>query len=316
MQRALDETTIVLVTYNSAGVVESSLGPLRHARSVIVVDNASGDDSADRARAICPKARIIRNTENLGYGRAANKAMALVETPYALHLNPDAVLSPETLARLHAAALAAGERTAVVAPILCKPTGEPELRLMGPSEDHARPTDDIPEGDFCAWFATGAVWLVRAAAWRALGGFDENIFLYHEDFDFCRRVRARGYTILIVPEARGTHLVSGSTPASARLRWRKEWNIAWGHLYLDQKYRGPATARAAAWRAIRQRVPKTVFYALVFRPKRFVRDLAISHAAVSFLLGAGPHPLPGSRREKNRCDNPTGIEENGAGEGI
>lgn len=306
VQRALDETTVIVVAYNSAAVIESCLAPFRLARAVVVVDNASADDSAARAARACPQARIVRNAENVGYGRAVNRAMALVETPFALHLNPDAVLSPETLARLHAAAEAAGPGAAVVAPVLYTPQGKPELRLMGPGEANHAPVDDVPEGDFCAWFATGAVWLVRAAAWRALGGFDENIFLYHEDLDFCRRVRARGDIIVVVPEARGMHLISRSTPPSARIRWRKEWNIVWGHLYLEQKFHGAATARAQAWRIVRKRIPKAVFYALVFRPKRFLRDLAIGHAAVSFLLGVRPGP---GRAEPN--DDPAGGPDAG-----
>ncbi|MEK7246317.1 MAG: glycosyltransferase family 2 protein [Pseudomonadota bacterium] len=290
VQKALDETTVIVVAYNSAGVIEACLAPFCGARAVIVVDNASGDDSPARAAAACPGARIVRNAENVGYGRAMNQAMTLVETPYALHLNPDAVLSPETLARLHTAAEANGARAAIVAPVLYTPKGEPELHAIGPGGRNYGPITPTPEGDFCTWSATGAVWLCRTAAWRALGGFDENIFLYHEDLDFCRRARAEEFAILVVPEARGAHLISRSTPPSARIRWRKEWNIVWGHLYLERKFRGGAAAHAEAWRIIRKRVPKAVFYALVFRPKRFLRDLAISHAAVSFLLGIRPVP--------------------------
>lgn len=290
VQRALDETTIVLVTYNSAGVIESCLAPFRGVRAVVVVDNASRDDSAGHALAVYPGALVIRNRENVGYGRAANQGTARVETPYVLYLSPDAVLDVEGLARLHAAAEAGGERTAIVAPILYTPKGEPELSVMGPGERNHHRLAPVPEGDFCTWFTTGAIWLCRTAAWRDIGGYDENIFLYHEDFDFCRRMTARGYTIMIVPGVRGGHRISGSTPPSVRIRWRKQWNLVWGHLYLERKFRGAAAARAEAWQLILKRVPKTVFYALVLRPKRFLRDLAMSHAAVSFLLGVRPGP--------------------------
>jgi GT2 family glycosyltransferase len=291
VQQALDETTIVLVTYNSAVVVESCLAPFGGVRAVVVVDNASRDDSPNRVLKVCPGALVIRNRENVGYGRAANQGTAQVATPYVLYLSPDAVLGVEDLARLHAAAEAGGERTAIVAPVLYTPKGEPELSVMGPGERNHSRLAPVPEGDFCTWFTTGAIWLCRTAAWRDIGGYDENIFLYHEDFDFCRRMSARGYAIVIVPAVRGRHRISGSTPPSARIRWRKQWNLVWGHLYLERKFRGAEAARAEAWKLILKRIPKAVFYALVFRPKRLLRDLAMSHAAVSFLLGVRPGPV-------------------------
>jgi hypothetical protein len=96
----------------------------------------------------------------------------------------------------------------------------------------------------------------------------------------------KGYTILFCPEARGEHLVSQATAPSRRIRWRKEWNIVWSHLYLTKKCDGSATAEA--WRLLRKHGPKTLFYALVIQPKRFMRDLAVSHAALSFLMGGTP----------------------------
>ena len=159
--------------------------------------------------------------------------------------------------------------------------------------------------------STGAVWLSRTSVWRELGGFDENIFLYHEDLDFCRRASARGYAILVVPAARGGHLISQSTPPSVRIRWRKQWNIVWGHLYLERKFNGVAAARAEAWRLILKRVPRVIFYALVLRPKRFLRDLAMSHAAVSFLLGVRPGAVRGNSLAASTAQDVASSEKTG-----
>lgn len=283
----LQDVTLVIVNYNSAAVIEKCLEPLKGVTNVVIVDNASNDDSLERVRRLRPDSDIILNDTNLGYGCAVNQGFARVGTPYALLINPDAVLTPESVNKLIATAQAF-PNTGIVAPLLYSPKRGLELELKGPAEKTQSRTDNEPVGDFCSWFATGAVWLCDMAAWRDVGGFDENIFLYCEDLDLCRRLTDKGYTIVHCPEARGEHLVSQATRPSRRIRWRKEWNIVWSHLYVMGKYEGRRPARAEAWRLVRKHGPKTLFYALVIQRKRFMRDLAVSHAALTFLLGGVP----------------------------
>jgi GT2 family glycosyltransferase len=249
------------------------------------VDNASSDSSVERVRKTCANAEIILNAQNLGYGSAVNQGFSRVKTCYALLINPDAILTPEAVKSLIATA-EAYEKTGIVAPILFSPKRGLELELKGPKEQGHKRTKITPDGNFCTWFATGAVWLCNMEAWRDVGGFDENIFLYGEDLDLCQRMTDKGYTIIFCSKARGDHLVSQATAPSRQIRWRKEWNIAWSHLYLTEKYYGSAAAEA--WRLIRKHGAKTLFYALVIQPKRFMRDLAVSHAAFSFLMGGKP----------------------------
>lgn len=285
---ALSNITLVVINYNSAGVIENCLAPIDDAVHVIVIDNASTDDSIERVRRVRPDAEIILNKHNIGMGSAANQGFARVKTRYTMLLNPDAVLPSESLQKLYDTAEAANGRAGIVAPVLYSPKRGLELELKGPTERVQVRTDLEPDGDFCTWFATGAAYLCDMTIWKDVGGFDENIFLYGEDNDLCLRMIDKGYLIIFCPEARGEHLVSQATTSTTRIRWRKEWNIVWSHLYLMKKYDSSKTARSEAWRLIRKHGPKTLFYALVFQSKRFMRDLAVTHAAISFMLGAIP----------------------------
>jgi GT2 family glycosyltransferase len=284
----LANITLVVINYNSAGVIENCLTPIDDAVKVIVIDNASTDDSIERVRRIRPDAEIILNDKNVGMGSAANQGFARVKTNYAMLLNPDAILPSQALEKLFNTAEAAGGKAGIVAPILYSPKRGLELELQGPTERMQTRTDIVPEGDFCTWFATGAAYLCDMVIWRDVGGFDENIFLYGEDTDLCRRMIEKDYLIMFAFEARGKHLVSQATTSTSRIRWRKEWNIVWSYLYLMKKYENTQTARSNAWRLFRKHGPKVLFYALVLQPKRFMRDLAVSHAALSFMMGAIP----------------------------
>ena len=283
----LMDISIVVVTYNSSSVIEACLAPLGDITQIIVVDNASSDDTIARVLHLRPDAKIITNDHNSGFGSAANQGFAQVQTPYALLINPDAVLLPDAVEQLMASAKAS-DNSGIVAPVLYSPKRGLELEMKGPGERTPSRMDTVPEGDFCTWFATGAAWLVNMAAWRHVGGFDETIFLYGEDLDVCRRMTAGGYSIMFVPGACGEHLVSQATQSTRAMRWRKEWNIVWSHLYLMAKHESKEAASAEAWQLVRKHGPKTLFYGLVAQPKRFWRDLAVSCAALSFLKGGVP----------------------------
>ena len=84
-----DEFTVVIVTYNSAHCLPSLSRSLSKLKNIIFVDNASEDKTTESINSFFPQAKIISLEKNLGFGAANNKALALVQTPYALLLNPD-----------------------------------------------------------------------------------------------------------------------------------------------------------------------------------------------------------------------------------
>src|SRR5919109_434383 len=94
---ARPDVSVVVVSYNARGVLESCLESLRGARDgleveVFVVDNASRDGSAELVGERFPEAVLIANRENVGFGRANNQAFARATGRYLLVLNPDTVV--------------------------------------------------------------------------------------------------------------------------------------------------------------------------------------------------------------------------------
>lgn len=102
--KAPARVTVVAVTYRSGATVEGFLAALPPGVALVVVDNASGDGTADRVAALAPAARVVRNAANLGFGAGCNAGLACVGTEFALLLNPDARLAPGALGALVAAA--------------------------------------------------------------------------------------------------------------------------------------------------------------------------------------------------------------------
>lgn len=208
-----DDVTVVLVTYNSAGVVANALDSLPPESRVICIDNASRDGTSS-VLARYP-VEIVRNRENVGYGRACNQGAGMARSNFLLIMNPDVVLKPGAVAAL----LAASERypdAAVFLPSTEDADGNLLFRDQSRIEawDPAIPNSKrvIPEGDCCTRFADGSVFMIRREAFARVGGFDPSIFLYYEDDDLSFRLMKQGAAIILVRDAVARHLVSQSSP--------------------------------------------------------------------------------------------------------
>src|SRR6266536_1150628 len=224
---------VVLVTYESAGDLPACIASLPqaaapHEPEVLVVDNASRDDSAGVARSL--GAKVIENQRNLGYARAVNRGAEETAAPWLLVANPDTRLEPGSLARLLATA-AADPRIACIGPRLLNldgsdyPTGRrfPSLltgglhALLGPvwpgnpATRRYHLTDlDRTRPARVDW-VSGACMLLRRSAFDAVGGFDTSYFMYFEDMDLCLRLARAGWRIVLEPRATVEHVVGGST---------------------------------------------------------------------------------------------------------
>ncbi|MBM3613826.1 MAG: glycosyltransferase family 2 protein, partial [Alphaproteobacteria bacterium] len=191
-----NRVTAVTVTYNSGHAIADCLDSVRGC-ALVVVDNASADDTLVHVRAGFPDARIVANTANEGFGRANNRGWALATTDFVLFINPDARLTPGSLDRLLEAAWRHPE-AALIAPRIVRPGGRVEVShdvdLWRRGEMPPGPAM-TPEGEICADFLSGAVFLLRRSALEGYPPFDPAIFLYYEDDDLCLRLRRDGHAL-------------------------------------------------------------------------------------------------------------------------
>jgi GT2 family glycosyltransferase len=206
----------------------------------VVVDNASTDGSAEAALRF-PQTRLIRNSENVGFGRGVNQAVSAAAAPLILIINPDCRLERgaiETMRR----ELERHAGCAIVGPRILNPDGslqgsargDPDMLtgVFGRTSRLRRVLPWLPVsqrnvyvgdpgagsgGSVVVDWVSGACMLVRRDAFAAVGGFDERYFLYWEDADLCRRLRGRGQHIRYVPDAVAVHRV-GQSSRTARAR--------------------------------------------------------------------------------------------------
>lgn len=226
------DVSVVIVCWNTCGQLRSCLTSLERAvrlsgRSVemIVVDNASSDGSGDMVERQFPSALLVRNSSNRGFAAATNQGIGVASGRYVVLLNPDTVVHERALATLLTYADTHPE-AAVVAPRLVGLDGETQLSFF-PFPTISRELWRLLHLDAIAPLAVyrvpknpcvkavdsvqGACMLVRREVFDNSGTLDERFFMYSEEIDFCRRVRAAGGEVHWHPEAVVMHLGGQST---------------------------------------------------------------------------------------------------------
>ena len=222
--------TAIIVTYHSDAVLPQCVASLGQAQKIIVSSNGSTTKLQD--------VTFLNNRKNLGFGRAINRALAKVNTPYVLLINPDAILQPNALQKLLQTATAYSEAV-IVSPLLEDESGHIRTvwRLGHFSSRPKRRKQEIA-GTFCVGHIPAAVWLIKTDYLVKSGGFDKRIFLFFEDDDITLRVRRAGFSILIEPSARAIHLQGKSSPSTLHSVFIKNFHYTLSQIYFTHKYRG------------------------------------------------------------------------------
>ena len=230
--------SVILVTWNSAAFLPRCLTGLAeqtHERTeLIVVDNASGDDSV--AIVSMRAAHVIRNETNRGFSAAVNQGLRVAKGEFVLLLNPDCFLDPFYLEELLRAVREAGHDYGSATGKLLRGVGseiEPtgvidslgiRMTRSGRHLDIAQGTANVPREhpairSFEVFGVSGAAALHRRVFLDdvAIDGevFDEDFFAYREDADLSWRGRLFGWRAIAVPSAVAYH-VRSVTPEARR----------------------------------------------------------------------------------------------------
>lgn len=260
------DLSVIIVSWNVRELlarclesVQASLAQADFIGEIIVVDNASSDGSADMVRAHFPQAVLLEPGTNLGYAGGNNLGLRHAQGRYVLILNPDTELVPDALSHL-VQALDAQPSIGVVGPALLFPDGRHQssrrrfptalvglvestpleflfaaspllrdFRLLDHPDDQPQPVD---------WLV-GAALVVRREVVEQVGLLDEAFFMYFEELDWQRRIKAAGWSIWYWPEARVVHHEGAS---SGQVVARRHILFASSKIEYYRKWYGPRTA--------------------------------------------------------------------------
>ncbi|MBU0671596.1 MAG: glycosyltransferase family 2 protein [Candidatus Margulisbacteria bacterium] len=226
----MTDLSIIIVSWNVKDLLEECLNSILLNKDglnveVFVSDNLSADGTAEMVKAKFPQVIYIQNKSNLGFTKANNRAFVKAQGKYIFFLNPDTVVQPQALSRLvkfmdeHKDCGALGPRLLNADGTLqlsCRtfPTLETQLyttlfldvlfpssKLFGQHLMSFWQHDELKEVDQ----PMGSALLVRKETLDKVGAFDENIFIWYDEVDLCKRIKQAGLKIFFLPDAQIIH---------------------------------------------------------------------------------------------------------------
>jgi len=250
------DLSVIIVAYRCRDDLARCLALLAEptedlATEVIVVENASGDGTAEMVRERFPEVRLIANAENRGFAAANNQGLAVASGRHVLYLNPDTLVAEGALAVL-VQTLEADPELGACGPQLRNADGSIQpsvrtdptpaallhqytplrvLRFLAPAYRRYKRRDMDYGTAQDVDTLMGAAIAVPRRVLDEVGPMDERFFVYHEEADLCLRLRQAGYRVRFEPAARITHVggVSAGTTAANVLYLRSLYKFLYKH---------------------------------------------------------------------------------------
>jgi hypothetical protein len=231
----------IVVNYNSGDWLKDCIESLLDSNcrlNIIVVDNASSDNSLARLGDLEEKVEVVRNRENVGFSRANNQVMAERDAAFYVLINPDCIVEPDTIETV-IGALRSDKAIGLASCLIrnsdgsvqktCRrrfPTPSSALaRTLGLNRAHPEKypdfdygSDDIVDGVEFVDAVSGAFMVTRRPALDSVGYLDEGYFMHCEDLDWCKRFWQAGYKVAFTGDTFVTH-AKGASGRSLRVNW-------------------------------------------------------------------------------------------------
>lgn len=236
-----------MLSYNTKDLLRESLLALEgkityKTDEIIIVDNASNDESVAMIKKEFPRVRLIRSDTNLGFAKGINLGAEAAEGEYVLFLNSDAKIMTDTLPAM-VSYMDEHKKCAVLGGLLKNYDGSLQRSFgqfytvagvikMLIGGDKAEMPKKIALDPFLTDWVSGGFMMVKKDVFQQTKRFDENFFMYIEDMELCYRLKHLGYNVAVFPQSFAIHAQQGSSNRSFAVQ-----QIYKGLLYFYKKHR-------------------------------------------------------------------------------
>ena len=258
--------TFVVVTYESDNVINDCLSSIPSNYPIIVIENSGKKNFQKEIEKKYPNVKCLIMKQNDGYCFGNNFGIKLSTTRFVFILNPDARLKYNTLDELDKVSDEINN-FAVLAPTLIRSDlieGFGLTKNYGSYKETLVTTSEFFEVDYIQ----GCALLLDKNELKDIGFFDENIFLFCDDIDLCKRVKNSGKKIYVSKKAKIEHLGAKAVNDEFfnEVEFSRNWHWMWSTFYYNKKHYGFFFALKKTYKKLIASVIKFLFFTLTFNP--------------------------------------------------
>jgi GT2 family glycosyltransferase len=256
--------TFVIVTYESDKVIDDCLLSIPDNYPVIIVENSGNENFKKKIEKKYSNVKCEIMNKNEGYCYGNNFGIKLSKTGLVFVLNPDVRLQSDTLEELDKTSNQINN-FAILAPTLISnglKEGFGSTKNYGFNNKTQPATSEFFEVDYIQ----GCALLLDKNRLKDIGFFDENIFMYFDDIDLCKRIKNSGKKIYVSRKAKIEHL--GAKAANDKffneIEFSRNWHLMWSTFYFNKKHHGYFFALKKTYKKIITSIIKFLFFTLTF----------------------------------------------------
>ena len=279
MTISLQNLSVVIVSFHSENVIHECIKSIIDEIEIIVVENSGNKEFANKIQDQYKNVKCILSPKNLGMGAGNNLGLKHINTDYVFILNPDVILKKNTIEEIIIASKKI-ENFGLIAPISDN-LKYPNYKIK--KKEILNFTDPF-KVDSVDGFAMilNLKKLKKIDQFKDNNFFDENIFLYLENDDLCKRIN-KFESIFIVPKSKINHLgASGvNKKYSEQIELSRNWHWIWSKFYFNKKHYGFLKAIFECLPSFLSAILKVLFYFLINKKKKeiyFYRVLGFLNA--------------------------------------
>jgi len=222
-----NDVTIGIVTFKSEKVIFNCLKSIKNIKKIIIFDNSNDTELKYEISKKYPKVKFITSKKNLGFGGGNNKILRMSKTKYVFLLSPDTILKKNCEYEL-----------------IKQINKKKDFSLIAPfakenNYGFFKKTKKIINNNFFEVdYVKGFAMLFNLKKIGKFKMFDENIFLYLEEIDLCKRLRKKNHKIYICKNAKIQHIGAKSSNLGFEYEKCRNWHWMWSKVYYDKKHFG------------------------------------------------------------------------------
>ncbi len=253
------DITVGIVTFKSQKVLFDCLKSIKYIKNIIIFDNSNDLQTKKKVKEIYPKIRFILSKSNIGYGSANNRIINICKSKYLFILNPDTILKKNCENELLKSIKLLKENFSIISPTANEKNYGVYLKT---NKKYIQ--KNLLKVDYVKGFAM----LINRKKIKNIGMFDNNIFLYLEEIDLCKRLIQSNDQIFLCKKAKILHKGAKSTDLGFEFEKCRNWHWMWSNFYFKKKYSNYFNAFLNYFPTTVLYFFKIVIYSIIFKDKK------------------------------------------------